>query len=46
MPVKAIAVFKMRDDKRVDDKILCVPLRDPNWNTMNHWMRLPAGVTR
>jgi len=32
--VKPIAVFKMRDDKGVDDKVLCVPLRDPNWNTM------------
>jgi len=32
IPVKQIALFKMRDDKGVDDKILCVPLHDPNWN--------------
>ena len=35
IPVKPIALFKMRDDKGVDDKILCVPLEDPNWNHMN-----------
>ena len=30
--VKPIALFKMRDDEGVDDKVLCVPLHDPNWN--------------
>ncbi len=39
--VKPIAVFKMRDDKGVDDKILCVPLRDPNWNGMETLDDLP-----
>ena len=29
IPVKPIALFKMRDDKGVDDKVLCVPLEDP-----------------
>ncbi len=32
--VKPIALFKMRDDKGSDEKILCVPLSDPNWNTL------------
>jgi inorganic pyrophosphatase len=32
--VKPIALFKMRDDNQVDDKVLCVPLQDPNWNTI------------
>jgi inorganic pyrophosphatase len=32
IPVKPIALFKMRDDKGIDDKIICVPLHDPNWN--------------
>jgi inorganic pyrophosphatase len=32
--VKPIALFKMEDDKGVDDKILCVPLQDPAWNTL------------
>jgi inorganic pyrophosphatase len=34
IPVKPIALFKMQDDKGVDDKILCVPLQDPSWNTL------------
>jgi inorganic pyrophosphatase len=29
--VKPIALFKMRDEKGEDDKIVCVPLRDPGW---------------
>ncbi len=32
--VKPIALFRMRDDKGQDDKVLCVPLSDPNWNTL------------
>jgi inorganic pyrophosphatase len=33
--VKPIALFKMADDKGVDDKILCVPCQDPGWNTLS-----------
>jgi inorganic pyrophosphatase len=33
--VKPIALLKMRDEKGVDDKVLCVPLHDPNWNELN-----------
>ena len=29
IPVKPIALFKMRDEKGVDDKVICVPLQDP-----------------
>jgi len=32
--VKAIALFRMEDDKGIDDKILCVPLSDPGWNKL------------
>src|SRR5215210_6777215 len=32
--VKAIALFRMEDDKGIDDKVLCVPLSDPGWNTL------------
>ncbi len=32
IPVKPIALFRMEDDKGVDDKVLCVPLQDPAWN--------------
>lgn len=41
IPVKPIALFKMRDDKGEDDKILCVPLSDPNWNGMERLEDLP-----
>src|SRR3954471_15273210 len=34
IPVKAIALFRMEDDAGVDDKVLCVPLSDPAWNTL------------
>jgi inorganic pyrophosphatase len=30
--VKPIGVFKMRDEKGPDEKILCVPISDPLWN--------------
>ena len=39
--VKPIALFKMEDDQGVDDKILCVPLQDPAWNTLDVLEDLP-----
>src|SRR5947208_15553409 len=33
--VKPIALFRMEDEKGVDDKILCVPVQDPAWNTLD-----------
>ena len=33
--VKPIALFKMKDDQGIDDKILCVPCQDPAWNTLS-----------
>ena len=30
--VRPVGVFKMVDEKGPDEKILCVPLRDPNWS--------------
>jgi inorganic pyrophosphatase len=33
--VKPIALFKMADDKGSDDKILCVPCKDPGWASLN-----------
>jgi inorganic pyrophosphatase len=34
IPVKAIALFRMEDEHGIDDKVLCVPLTDPAWNTL------------
>ena len=39
--VKPLGMFKMRDDKGEDEKILCVPRDDPNWNTFDHLEDLP-----
>lgn len=32
IPAKAVALFRMQDERCLDDKILCVPCDDPNWN--------------
>ena len=31
---KPIALFRMEDDKGIDDKVLCVPVTDPGWNKL------------
>src|SRR5437868_9076142 len=41
IPVKPIALFKMRDEKGIDDKVICVPLKDPNWNEYERLEDLP-----
>jgi inorganic pyrophosphatase len=40
--VKAIALFRMEDDKGIDDKVLCVPLTDPAWNTLERLEDVPT----
>ena len=39
--VDAVAVFRMSDDKGQDDKILCVPEKDPNWSGLRELADLP-----
>ncbi len=39
---RPIALFKMADDKGTDDKVLCVPLRDPSWGGLERLEDLPA----
>jgi inorganic pyrophosphatase len=34
-------MFKMRDEKGIDDKIICVPLHDPYWNHYEELEDLP-----
>jgi inorganic pyrophosphatase len=41
IPVKAIALFKMRDEKGEDDKIVCVPTHDPGWNHLAELEDIP-----
>ncbi len=40
--VKPIALFRMEDDKGIDDKVLCVPLSDPGWSSMETLDDLPS----
>ena len=35
IPVEPIGVFEMRDEAGDDDKVLCVPRRDPIWSAMH-----------
>lgn len=35
MEVKPIGVFRMSDDKGPDEKVICVPVSDPIWNSLN-----------
>jgi inorganic pyrophosphatase len=42
--VKPIALFRMRDDKGIDDKVLCVPRSDPGWNTLDVLEDIPQGL--
>lgn len=42
IPIKPIALFKMTDDKGLDDKIIGVPLGDPNWNCFERLEDLPS----
>lgn len=35
MQVKPIGVFHMADEKGNDEKLICVPVSDPIWNTLN-----------
>jgi inorganic pyrophosphatase len=41
IPVKPVGLFKMQDEAGIDDKIICVPLADPNWNTYDAVDELP-----
>ena len=42
IPVKVIAVFRTKDEAGQDDKLLCVPHEDPNWNQMETLEDIPA----
>ena len=44
IPVKVIAVFRTRDEAGQDDKLLCVPFEDPNWNDMEELDDVPKNV--
>lgn len=39
--VRTVGLFKMQDDKGVDDKVVTVPVDDPGWNTLQDLEDLP-----
>jgi inorganic pyrophosphatase len=41
IPVKPVGLFKMQDEQGIDDKVICVPLADPNWNVYDALDDLP-----
>lgn len=43
---KPIGVFKMRDEKGLDEKILCVPIKDPEWNYLSELKDVPPHLLR
>ena len=43
---KPVGLFKMRDEKGQDEKILCVPLYDPLWNLSKDFRRFAAPAQR
>lgn len=43
---RPVAVFEMADEKGPDEKILCVPLHDPQWNHIRRLGEVPAHLQR
>ncbi|HTT95761.1 MAG TPA: inorganic diphosphatase [Solirubrobacterales bacterium] len=44
--VKPVALFKMRDEAGVDDKIICVPIHDPGWSAIEDLDDLPVQLRK
>jgi inorganic pyrophosphatase len=44
--VKPVGMFMMRDEKGIDDKVICVPLHDPYWNHYEELEELPLPLRR
>jgi inorganic pyrophosphatase len=41
IPVSLVALFRMEDDKGQDDKVICVPDHDPNWEGVDDLDDIP-----
>jgi inorganic pyrophosphatase len=39
--VRPVGLFRMTDEKGEDEKILCVPLRDPTWSHIEDLVQIP-----
>lgn len=43
---RPVGVFRMRDEKGMDDKILCVPIQDPLWNYIENLSNVPPHLLK
>ena len=43
---KPVGLFRMRDEKGPDEKILCVPMGDPHWNFIKELSDVPAHLLK
>jgi inorganic pyrophosphatase len=43
---KVVGLFKMADEKGPDDHVVCVPLNDPGWNTLDDVDDLPVQLRK
>lgn len=44
--VKPVGLFKMWDEKGSDEKVLCVPMRDPTWNYIQALSDVPPHLLK
>lgn len=43
---KPVGLFRMRDEKGPDEKILCVPMGDPHWNFIKELSDVPTHILK
>ena len=43
---RPLGLFKMVDEKGIDDKILCVPVKDPLWNHIHNLSEVPPHLLK
>lgn len=43
---KPVGLFRMRDEKGPDEKILCVPMGDPHWNFIKELSDVPSHLLK
>lgn len=46
MTARPVGLFRMRDEKGQDDKILCVPIADPFWNYIHSLDAVPPHLLK
>ena len=43
---RPVGVFRMHDEKGEDEKVLCVPVRDPQWNHIHQLADVPPHLLK